>query len=144
MVGALGRMGGGPWRLISSSSPGSHPWDSAGSGSPGDGEIYQQNNKIRMFFRLLVLFKMFMLMVVLILMLVFLILELIMFMETLLMYVFVGIVDGDRVGVNVDVDFAEVHLYVVDDGEDLVDVGHLLPHEGLQVLDLGVQPGGGG
>merc|ERR1719319_622517 len=32
-------------------------------------------------------------------------------------------------------------LYVVDDGEDLVDVGHLLPHEGLQVLDLGVQPG---
>merc|ERR1719319_827311 len=32
-------------------------------------------------------------------------------------------------------------LYVVDDGEDLVDVSHLLPHEGLQVLDLGVQPG---
>ena len=37
-------------------------------------------------------------------------------------------------------DLLDLHLYVVDDREDLVDVGHLLAHQLLEVLGLAVQP----
>ena len=34
----------------------------------------------------------------------------------------------------------QLHLYVVDHCKDLVDVGHLLPHQLLQLLRLAVKP----